>query len=457
MKTLRINGRIPLSGAVEVGGSKNAALPCLAASLCTEKKLEINRFPEISDTRAMLAMLEFLGIRIRLEPDKNRVILKRTRPGKLSKKNDYAVIPAEEAKKIRASVLLLGPLLRSYNKVYFGRLGGCKIGPRPITAHLYAFEKLGMIFRQDKKVETLNCLEIDQRRIEEVGEIWLPEASVTATENVLLYAFNNRNGPLRLINAACEPHVITLGKLLNQLGGAIHGLGTNVIILDVPFTPWFDPDRVKIELEADYIEALTFAVSAAVTHSDITIERVDPENLTLINFYLNKMGVHTVFSRNNKTGKSDWCIFGRLSSLCLDPDLTEIKSEPWPGLPTDALPLLVVLATQCQGRLEFVDYMYNGRLSKLAHSLSNMGAKITLLEQYDVNRGLIVDGPASLIGREELSPDLRNGMGLVLAGLCAEGETVVGNAEIVERGYERLSEKLSALGAKIVVEGSPPD
>ncbi|MDO8495801.1 MAG: UDP-N-acetylglucosamine 1-carboxyvinyltransferase [bacterium] len=447
MSSLKISGKIVLSNEVIIAGNKNAALPCLAATLLLpmnqpQHSLTISNLPHIRDVLVLINLLTSWGITVQFVGHRQVKITNtsfRTDPeGEIS-------IPPEEAKKFRGSVLLLGPLLNKFKRVIVPQVGGCKIGPRPIDSHLQAFEALGVDIsgiNDGAYVLTRN----PHKEINRIGkEIWLKEASVTATENILLFIAQNRVGHcLKITNAACEPHIETLGDLLLAFGLAAEGLGTNTLLLTPSSTDFGPPIPAEVSLEPDYIEATTYAVAAALTGSDISITNINPSHLTLINWYLNQMGVYTRFT-GHSSGQTCWKIYGRNSHLEINPSLKDIKAEPWHGLPTDVLPLFIVLATQCKGSIEFVDYMYDGRLTNLTAALQRMGAAIESLG----NRSLIVCGPSPLIAQNHSSPDLRSGVGLVLAGLAAQGETVIDQFEIVERGYDNLPEKLLRLGAKV--------
>lgn len=437
-----------LSGEVTVAGNKNAALPCLAAALLlppppSSAQLTIANLPPIRDTRILIDILTSFGLRFNEENSKKTII---TNASFNPRSDQDFSLPLEKTRKFRGSILLLGPLLRFFHRVIVPPVGGCQIGPRPLDSHWQGFSALGIdVVGQD---ENTYILEHNPAK-EKTGylRIWLKEASVTATENLLLYLGANPKikNRVTIVNAACEPHVQTLCALLKKMGATTEGAGTNVLEIG--------PGKIKskgfvVDLEPDYIEALTYALSAALTKSDVTIHRVVPEHLTLINWYLNQMGVYTRFTH----GLGDhfcWKVYGQHSHLEIHPALKDIKAEPWPGLPTDALPLFMVLATQCQGELEFVDYMYSGRLNRLINALQLMGASVWPMGSHGYTRGALVKGPTPLTGHHQLGSDLRSGASLVLAGLAAEGETVIEDFEIIERGYDRLPEKLLVLGAKI--------
>lgn len=446
MSNLKITGGAKLAGEVTVTGNKNAALPCLAATLLLPPapfELTLSNLPQIRDVRILIYILKSMGLSF----DENvpgTIVVSNT--GFCPHPDQDFSLPPGEARKFRGAILLLGPLLRFFHRVIIPQVGGCKIGPRPIDSHLQGFAALGLeITDQGESAYTLTHHPAKKK----TGHlsIWLKEASVTATENLLLSLGVNpkiKTG-VTIINAACEPHVQTLCALLKTMGATIKGAGTNVLEV-APGTP--RPKNLVLDLEPDYIEALTYAVAAALTKSDVTIHHVDPEDLFLINWYLNHLGVYTRFTKGPKD-KFCWKIYGENSHLEIHPSLKNIKAEPWPGLPTDALPLFMVLATQCQGELEFVDYMYNGRLNRLINALQLMGASIWPTGISGYSHGALIKGPAPLIGHHQLGSDLRTGASLVLAGLAAKGETITENFEVIERGYEGLPEKLLALGAKV--------
>ncbi|MBI2676972.1 MAG: UDP-N-acetylglucosamine 1-carboxyvinyltransferase [Candidatus Yanofskybacteria bacterium] len=446
MSNLKITGKTELSGEIAVSGNKNSALPCLAASLLLEpdQTMELANIPDIRDVRVFIEMLRNLGLEInRTKPG---VLLIKADSTRLGGPGDKEIrIPMEEARKLRASILLVGPLLRLYDRVLLPQPGGCKIGPRPIDTHLDAFKELGIKIKNTD--DGFTCLERNRlEESDEVKELWLKETSVTATENILLFAAGSLNNHLIIKNAACEPHIQTLCYLLELMGAKISGQESNLLTVHAGKLGENPAWPLAAKIEPDYIEALTFAVAAAVAKSNVIVKNIYPKELELIKKYLDQMGVFSYFAE--RTNSYDWLIWGKKVfefPPAISPALKEIKAEPWYGLPTDALPLFLVLATQRKGELEFIDYMYNGRLINLANALNNMGADIKILG----NRGLLVKGPTPLRGRTQLSPDLRNGVGLVLAGLCAEGESIIQNFEIVERGYQKLPEKLSALGAKV--------
>lgn len=448
MSNLKIQGRIKLSGEVTVAGNKNAALPCLAAALLlppapSPVRLTIKNLPQIRDARLFIDILKTFGLSFN-KNDPDKIVISNT--SFCPNPNQDFSLPPEEARKFRGTILLLGPLLRFFRQVVIPQVGGCKIGPRPVDTHLGVFSALGIdVTSQNENIYTL---EHNQAK-EKTGDltVWLKEASVTATENLLLYLGVNPKikNEITIVNAACEPHVQMLCALLKKMGTPIKGAGTNVLEIE---PGEFRPRSLVVDLEPDYIEALTYAIAAALTKSDLTIHRVTPEHLMLINWYLKRMGVYTRFTQGQK-GDFCWKIYGQNSHLAIHPSLKDIKAEPWPGLPTDALPLFIILATQCQGEVEFVDYMYNGRLSRLINALQLMGASIWPTGSHGHARGALVKGPAPLTGHCQLGPDLRSGAGLVLAGLVAEGETVIEEFEVIERGYDNLTEKLLALGAKV--------
>ncbi|MFC1727779.1 UDP-N-acetylglucosamine 1-carboxyvinyltransferase, partial [Patescibacteria group bacterium] len=330
---------------------------------------------------------------------------------------------SELVEKLRASILLLGPLLARFGETKMRHPGGCIIGRRAVGTHFQALEALGV-----KTMATKNDYQSEVKD-PKASEIFLDEASVTATENVLMMAVLTP-GITTIDNAACDPNVQDLTLFLNKMGARIKGGGTNrLTIIGVEKL-----SGTQHRLAPDYMEAGTFAMLAAVTNSRIKITDTQPADLRMILLYLKKMGVKLKVSENNLE------IF---PSKLVAPE-GKIQTRPWPGFPTDLMSPLIVLATQAEGTTLCHDWMYGSRMY-FVDKLINMGAKITLCDPHRV----LVTGPSRLSGKELESPDIRAGMALILAALCAEGESVIDKVELVERGYGEIVKRLLALGAKI--------
>lgn len=415
MKKLIIQGPAKLEGTVKISGSKNAALPIIAATLLTNQTVELFNVPEITDTKLMLSALEELGAKVtKLSPNNYQITTATVSKPALAEKT---------GNRLRASILFSGALLGRVGKFDLPYPGGCLIGKRSIDTHLDAFRKLGVNISQDKK----SFSGLFENKIEGEKTVKLAEKSVTATENIMMAAVLG-TGKVIVKNAACEPHIQDLAKFLNSLGAKISGAKTGEITIEQVQSLSGGKHRVV----SDEIETGTYAVMAAITGSKIQIINIPP-NITPIAKILEEMGV-TI----NKI--ADDAI--EVSAEKLSP--AYLKVDVWPGIPTDMQPALTVLATQAQGQSSVYDWMFENRL-KYTEGLNKMGAKITIKNPHYAE----IDGPTPLHGETIISPDLRAGITFVIAALSAEGETVVENAELIERGYENLVDKLRGLGANI--------
>ena len=410
-----IKGGFPLSGEVEISGSKNEAGAILAASLLAETECQIENLPLVSDILDQIEILKKMGVEIEwLEQKKIRINPVKINPDK---------IPIELFEKIRISVLLIGPLLAKFRKFKIPHPGGDKIGLRPITTHLEAFKELGV------KIEEKNGFYYFERPKKLKKErVVLKEFSVTATENLMMLAALCPE-KTKIEIAAAEPHVQNLGKFLEKMGAKIEGLGTHSLCLE---------GRKKLlgttfSISPDPIETGTFLIALAITGGQGRIKNVNHEDLI---FFLEKM-------------KEIGINFEVLSEeILVKPSKkfrpTKIQVLPHPGFPTDLQPQTSVLLTQAQGKSLIHEPLYENRFQHL-HQLRKMGADI---EITDPHRALIF-GKTKLIGNKINSSDIRSGASLIIAGLIAEGQSIIENISQIERGYEKIDEKLRKLGAKI--------
>jgi len=419
----KICGGIPLQGEVTVGGSKNAALPLLAAALLpTEEETVLTNVPDIRDVRAMITILEFLGVVVIFEAGTLRILA-------LDVKN--RPLPRELVSRFRASILLLGPLLARFGVVNMAYPGGCVLGKRSIDAHIAVFEQLGA--RNMSTEETLHL----QGTLKST-RIILPEFSVTATENAILAA-SMLSGETRIDLAACEPHVQDLCRFLIKRGVAIAGMGSHALCIQgVPSLSSSSPHRIiPDDLEIGALVAATLA-----TRGNVRLHHVQRENLLSFLEVVRRAGGHETYDENH----------GTLYVNGADCDLksVHIKTNIFPGFPTDLLPPMGVVLTQATGVTRLFERLYEGRMAYL-YELEKMGAHIEFL---NVHQALII-GPTQLKGRVVASNDIRAGAAMVVAGLAAEGETVITDVQYIERGYDRLHEKLKSLGANIErIEGN---
>lgn len=423
MEKYIIEGGLPLRGSVTPSGNKNAALPLLAACLLTDQPVTLRNVPRIDDVMTMRRLVTDLGATVE-EVDMHtwRVQAREVRKADLD---------AELCKRIRASVLLAGPMVSRAGQIALPPPGGDVIGRRRLDTHLLALEALGV------EVEYNSGFRMRSRRLRGAN-ILLDEASVTATENAIMAAVR-AEGRTVLRNAASEPHVQELCRFLNSLGARITGIGSNILTIDgVPAL-----GGGEFTIGPDYLEVVSFACAAAATCGYVRIRSAGPEHLDMIRMVLGRLGL-----RWEVEGAD--LVIPPEQTLTVVPDLggaiPKIESLPWPGFPTDLMSIAIVLATQSKGTVLFHEKLFEGRLY-FVDRLISMGARIVLCDPYRC----IVQGPVVLQAEPQgiASPDIRAGVALVIAALCARGNTVIRSIGQIERGYERIDEKLQALGAKI--------
>ncbi|MBI5465980.1 MAG: UDP-N-acetylglucosamine 1-carboxyvinyltransferase [Candidatus Kerfeldbacteria bacterium] len=412
MGTFVIEGGRSLHGEVAIPGAKNAATPILAATLLTRGECVIHRVPSITDVAKMLELLRALGAEVSREGSTVRV-----KASEVTLTN----LPFNLVKGMRSSVLLLGPLLARLKEVELPEPGGCIIGNRPLDSHLYGLAQLGAEVRQTSQGYRLAVSELKP------GRVVLPEFSVTATENVLMAAALTP-GTTVIELAAAEPHVQDLGRFLQAMGAKIRGLGTHR--LEIVGSRLHGAEYT---LMPDQIEIGTWAAAAAVTRGRLKLSPVVPEHLDIILLKLREIGV-------------DINLVGEELTVSGSRPLKSFKLQalPYPGFPTDLQAPFAVLATQAQGTSLIHDPLYEGRLNHVSE-LVKMGANAVVADPHRV----VITGPTPLYGREIRSFDLRAGATLIMAGLVAQGETVISDIEVVDRGYEKIDERLRAVGAAI--------
>lgn len=421
MYQYRIEGGHPVRGTVRASGNKNAALPCIAASLLAEGPVTLRNIPEIEDVGVMLEICSALGATVeRLGRDAWRID-----PTALSSSD----VPVALAAKVRASILFAGPLLARFGRVTLPPPGGDVIGRRRLDTHLLALEELGA------RIEINGAFEFSANKL--VGaDIFLDEASVTATENAIMAA-SLAEGRTILRNAASEPHVQDLCRLLNAMGAGISGIGSNILTIDGAKSL----RGADYAIGPDFMEIGSFIGLAAVTRGELTIEGVVHEDLRMIKLAFGKLGI--------SWGVEGGSLYVRPGqAMRVQPDLggmiPKIDDAPWPGFPPDLTSIMTVVATQVEGTVLVHEKMFESRMF-FVDKLIGMGARIVLCDPHRA----VVSGPARLRGSELVSPDVRAGMAMVIAALCAEGRSVIKNVYQIERGYERISERLQSLGARI--------
>jgi UDP-N-acetylglucosamine 1-carboxyvinyltransferase len=416
-----IEGGSPLGGRIRVAGNKNGALPILAATLLAGDTVTLSNVPRIRDVETMMELLSSLGAEAEWAGE-NEV---RVQPQGLSS----AEVDAELATRIRASFLLAGPLLARLGRASVPPPGGDVIGRRRLDPHIHAFAELGVEIEIGARYE----MKADRLRPK---HIFLDEASVMATENAVMVAALTP-GETVIGNAACEPHVQDLCRFLVSLGAHIEGIESNVLrILGVESLrggEW--------RIAPEHIEVGSFIGLAAVTGSDVTIDGAEPKDLISIIPAFERLGVHVEVDGDSVRVPPD-------QELVIKNDLGDqipkIEDGPWPAFPADLTSIAVAVATQAHGAILIFEKMFENRLF-FVDKLVSMGARIIVCDPHRV----VVTGPARLYGQRMASPDIRAGMAMVIAALAAEGVSTIGNVGEIDRGYERIDERLRALGAHI--------
>ena len=422
MEKFIIEGGHSLSGEVIPSGNKNAALPILAACILTNEKVTLRNLPNINDVRTMRALLESLGISIiSIDPHTWEI---------QAKEIHSADLDPNLCKEIRASILLAGPMLAREGKIKLPPPGGDVIGRRRVDTHILSLEALGAHVKYNRyfsfQVEKL------------IGaNILLDEASVTATENTIMAAVLAK-GRTIIRNAASEPHVQELCHFLNSLGAKINNIGSNTLEIE-------GVDQLHggdYRIGSDYLEVVSFIGAAVVSKGSITIKNAGNTHLDMVRLVFHRLGVDW-----ETRGKDDIFV-PQDQRLIIEPDLgnaiPEISVMPWPSFPTDLMSIAIVVATQSKGTVLFHDWMYPSRMF-FTDKLVGMGAQIVLCDPHRC----IIQGPSPLFGEKMEGPDIRAGMALLLATLSADGISSIRNVGQIDRGYERIDEKLSLLGANI--------
>jgi UDP-N-acetylglucosamine 1-carboxyvinyltransferase len=413
MAKFLIRGGKKLEGKIKISGSKNAALPLISASLLVSGRVILKNVPQISDVEVMLEILKMLGAEI--ERNDSMVIIN-------TKNLDYRDLLTPLISKLRASILLLAPILFRFGKIKMSLPGGDIIGARPITTHLEALRALGA------EIEVKNGIIEGEFKKFKSFEVVLKEISVTASEVVLMASVFSPK-PVKLKLLALEPHVVSLEKFIQKLGYKVKDLGTHFVTISRNKNI---KKEIAFEVPYDYIEAATFLALASATRSNIVIENAPLEDLDSVFLTAKEMNVNFEIKKR--------AILIKPSKL----KGTKIQVGYHPKFPTDAQPPFGVLATQAEGVTLIHDWMYENRFSYL-NELNLMGANTELL---DPHRAIII-GPTPLYGKEVRSLDIRSGISLIIAGLVAQGETIIHEAEKIDRGYERIEEKLTKVGAEI--------
>jgi UDP-N-acetylglucosamine 1-carboxyvinyltransferase len=416
-----IEGGQPLSGRVAAAGNKNGALPILAACLLTDEPVVLHNVPRIRDVETMIALISALGADAEWIGE-NEV---RVHAADVSSHE----LDAELSSRIRASFLLAGPLLARRGRASVPPPGGDVIGRRRLDPHIHAFAELGAEIDIGARFE----LRTDGLRGK---HIFLDEASVMATENAVMAA-SLSPGQTVIGNAACEPHIQDLCRFLVSLGADIQGIESNVLSIR-------GVDRLgggEWRIGPEHIEVGSFIGLAAVTGSDITIDEVERKDLASILPTFERLGIHVELTGTSLRVPPNQDLLIRDD---LGGQIPKIEDGPWPAFPADLTSIAVMVATQANGEVLIFEKMFESRLF-FVDKLVSMGARIILCDPHRV----VVTGPAKLYAQQMSSPDIRAGMAMLLAALCAEGTSTIGNISEIDRGYERIDERLRSLGARI--------
>jgi UDP-N-acetylglucosamine 1-carboxyvinyltransferase len=421
MQSFVIEGGRPLSGTVRASGNKNGALPILAACVLASEEVRLSNVPRIRDVETMVELLADLGADVEWT-DANEV---RVDPRGVRKTD----LDPDLAREIRASFLLAGPLLARFGRVTVPPPGGDVIGRRRLDTHVHAFAALGAEVQLDGVYE-LSASSLKGTRL------YLDEASVMGTENAIMAAVL-AEGETVLGHAACEPHIQDLCRFLVSLGARIEGIGSNVLHIQ-------GVDKLsggEYRIGPDHIEVASFVGLAAATGGEVVVENVEPDDLISIVPAFRRLGIEMEVSESSVRVQPH-------QDLHIEDDvggqIPKIESGVWPAFPADLTSIAVTVATQARGTILIFEKMFESRLF-FVDKLVSMGARIILCDPHRV----VVTGPARLYGERLESPDIRAGMAMVIAALCAEGTSTIGNIRQIDRGYERIDERLQGLGAAI--------
>lgn len=423
MQQFLIEGGYPLNGEVTPGGNKNAILKMLPACLLTDEPVTLHNVPDIVDVRVTLELMQQLGVDFDwLDERTLRVHAHTVKTTQL----DWAL-----AQRVRTSFVFSGPMLARCGAITLPLPGGDKIGERRLDTHVNALKRLGVMVQYERGSFVMTTAGLTG------ADVLLQEASVTATENTLMAAVLAK-GTTIIRNAASEPHIQNLCAMLTNMGANIDGIGSNRLVVE-------GVERLHSgegHVGADYMEVGSWIGAAAMTGGQVRVKKADPQHLDMIALVFARLGV-------TWTVDGEDIVVPANQSLAVVADIGGripiIKPHPWPQFPPDLMSIALVVATQSAGSVMFHDWMYESRMF-FTDKLVRMGARITLLDPHRV----LVQGPTALRGAPYISsPDIRAGMALVLAALAAKGETRIANIGQIDRGYERVEAKLTALGAKI--------
>ena len=418
-----IEGGYPIQGTVTASGNKNAALPCLAATVLTKEPVILHNIPEIRDTNVMIEILKSLGAEVEQISKNNWKIQ--------CKKITSTKLPDELTKKVRGSIVFAGPLLARSGKCEMMPPGGDVIGRRRVDTHFLALEQLGA------KILVNGHFDFSTNKLAG-ADIFLDEASVTATENAVMAA-SLAEGTTIIQNAASEPHVQDICNMLNAMGAKISGVGSNILTIEGVK----ELHGCEYTIGPDYIEIGSYIGMAAATKGKITIKGIRPQEMRPLKNSFAKLGISWRIDGDELTvpNTQDLKVNNDLGNA-----IPKIDDMPWPGFPADLTSIMTVVATQVEGTVLIFEKMFESRMF-FVDKLISMGAKITLCDPHRA----VVCGPCMLHGDHLVSPDIRAGMAMLIAAMCAHGESRISNVYQIERGYEDLVSTLQELGAHIKI------
>lgn len=421
MEEFVIDGGVPLRGEITPSGNKNAALPLLAACLLTDEPVVLHNIPQIRDVFAMRKLIESIGAQVdELDANTWRITTRELTASNLD---------PDLCRRIRASILIAGPVLARAGAVRLPPPGGDVIGRRRLDTHILALHALGAKVNYDR-IFDIEAAELHG------ADILLDEASVTATENAVMAAVLAK-GKTQIRNAASEPHVQDLCSFLNLLGAQIEGIGSNTLHI----TGVARLHGGEFTIGPDLLEVVSYIGAAVVTRGEIRIRDAGVQHLEMVRQVFHRLGVHWQVDGNDLLVPAQQSL--KIISD-LDGAVPEVKTNVWPAFPTDLTSIAITVATQAAGSVLFHDWMFSGRMY-FTDKLVGMGARIILCDPYRC----LIQGPTQLYSEELESPDIRAGMALLLAALAAKGTSKIRNVIQIERGYERVDEKLRLLGARI--------
>ena len=422
MKSLKVEGKAPLQGEITIGGNKNAVLPMIAAALLTDEEIVLSNVPEIIDVQVMLDIVAHLGVEISFS---NHVL--RLKAANIKNTS----IPQSWCSKVRTSILLAGPLAVRAGKAELWPPGGDIIGRRRLDGHFYGLRTLGININTDTPTFKFSAHHRLKGR-----DLFLDEASVTATEHILMTAVT-AEGQTIIRNAASEPHVTDLADLLIKMGAQISGLGSNTLTIDGVEKLHGDEHSVP----GDHIEAGSFVAMAAATGGELLIKGTVPRHYWMILRVFERLGItmelrpDSIFIPGGQKPKIR-ADFGGHTPV--------ISDGPWPQFPSDMMSCAIVTATQSKGSVLFFEKMFESRIY-FVDRLIGMGANAIVCDPHRV----VITGPASLHGTSMSSPDIRAGMAMLIAAMCAKGTSIIHAGDVIARGYENIAEKVQSIGGKI--------